>query len=94
MTPKYTPEPLPNDSFLEPGSHLEPFAPSGSQITPKFHFSSSPNETHLDPYVNPEAQQNPQKSLKNAQKMLIRKTMGKSQESEPSQTLKTSVLLQ
>ena len=84
----------PNGSFWRPGSHLGTCTLSGSQITPKFDPSSSQNETHLDPQGDPETQQNPQKSLKNAQKMLIRKTKGESQESEASQTLKTSVLLQ
>ena len=74
------------------GATSEPARYQGRKLHPNLTPQAPKMRPIWIPKETPETQQNPQKSLKNAQKILTRKTTWKSQESEPSQTVKTSVL--
>ena len=94
MTPKYNPDPPQMVPFWSLGAILHPSRHQGRKLHPNLTPQAPQMRSKwVYPYGDPEAQQNPQKSPKNATKILTRKTTRKSQESEPSQTSKTSVLL-
>ena len=55
--PKTYPKVTQNGSFFGPGSHSEPMVPPESLIVHQFDALRHPEETHLEPYGDPESHQ-------------------------------------